>query len=231
MTKPQSSLVDVATAMLRDLQEFNRSGGKEAFLKQLREEFVLRSRATSLEEALAMALVSLVPFCETIMSSRKRGDSRPSLVNRTGSRSGSQHAIKAGMKAVAACLAGYSMSTACRRKGPFGPAAAVFAAGLSAMNLFQSMYGPRPSECISSMPCKSGMEKWTTWLKPSPSSTCVVGSAVVVPILSALDLETALIVDGEWRSSTFHVAISCADVAINSPTRASTNNHATGHLA
>ena len=92
MTNPQSP-VDMATEMLRDLKEFERSGGKEAFLKQLREEFVLSSGATSLEEALAMALVALVPFWETIMFSRKRGDSRPSLVNRTGSRSGSQQAL------------------------------------------------------------------------------------------------------------------------------------------
>ena len=42
MTKPQSP-VDMATEMLRDLEEFERSGGKEAFRKQLREEFVRRS--------------------------------------------------------------------------------------------------------------------------------------------------------------------------------------------
>jgi hypothetical protein len=41
MTKPQSP-VDMAVEMLKDLQEFERSGGKEAFLKQLREEFVRR---------------------------------------------------------------------------------------------------------------------------------------------------------------------------------------------
>ena len=41
MIKPQSP-VDVAVEMLRDLEEFNRSGSKEAFRKQLREEFVRR---------------------------------------------------------------------------------------------------------------------------------------------------------------------------------------------
>ena len=42
MTNPQSSL-DVVIEVLRDLEEFERSGGKEAFRKQLREEFVRRS--------------------------------------------------------------------------------------------------------------------------------------------------------------------------------------------
>ena len=51
MTKLQSSL-DVAIEMLRDLEEFERSGSKEAFRKQLREEFVRRSGAANLDEAL-----------------------------------------------------------------------------------------------------------------------------------------------------------------------------------
>jgi hypothetical protein len=55
MTKPHSA-VDMATEMLRDLEKFERSGGKEAFLKQLREEFVRRSGAASLDEALATAM-------------------------------------------------------------------------------------------------------------------------------------------------------------------------------
>jgi hypothetical protein len=46
MTKLQSSL-DAAIEMLRDLEEFKRSGSKEAFRKQLREEFVRRSGAAS----------------------------------------------------------------------------------------------------------------------------------------------------------------------------------------
>jgi hypothetical protein len=46
MTKLQSSL-DVVIEMLRDLEEFERSGSKGAFRKQLREEFVLRSGAAS----------------------------------------------------------------------------------------------------------------------------------------------------------------------------------------
>ena len=48
MTKLQSP-VDVAMEMVRDLEEFERSGGKETFMKQIREEFVLRSGAASLE--------------------------------------------------------------------------------------------------------------------------------------------------------------------------------------
>jgi hypothetical protein len=61
MTKLQSSL-DVVIEMLRGLEEFKRSGGDQAFKKQLREEFVLRSGAASLDEALATAMMSLVPL-------------------------------------------------------------------------------------------------------------------------------------------------------------------------
>jgi hypothetical protein len=61
MTKRQSSL-DVVIEMLRDLEDFERSGGKEAFRKQLREEFVRRSGAASLDAALATAMTSLVPL-------------------------------------------------------------------------------------------------------------------------------------------------------------------------
>jgi hypothetical protein len=79
MTKPHSA-VDMATEMLRDLEKFERSGGKEAFLKQLREEFVRRSGAASLDEALATAMTSLL--CLTLGTSgpsRKRvaGSSKP----------------------------------------------------------------------------------------------------------------------------------------------------------
>jgi hypothetical protein len=72
MTKLHSS-VDVALEMLRDLEEFNRSSSKEAFRKQLREEFVRRSGAASLDEALVMAVTPIL--CQTLgttMSSRKR---------------------------------------------------------------------------------------------------------------------------------------------------------------
>jgi hypothetical protein len=72
MTKLQSPL-DVAMEMLRDLEEFNRSGSKEAFRKQLREEFVRRSGAASLDEALVTAMTSLVPLLrQTSGPSRKR---------------------------------------------------------------------------------------------------------------------------------------------------------------
>ena len=42
MTKLQSSL-DVVIDMLRDLEEFKRSGSKEAFRRQLREGFLPRT--------------------------------------------------------------------------------------------------------------------------------------------------------------------------------------------
>jgi hypothetical protein len=72
MTKLQSSL-DAAIEMLRDLEEFKRSGSKEAFRKQLREEFVRRSGAASLDEALAAAMTSLVPLLRQASGpSRKR---------------------------------------------------------------------------------------------------------------------------------------------------------------
>jgi len=61
MTNPQSSL-DVVIEMLRDLEEFERSGSREIFRKQLREEFVRRSGTASLDEALATAMTSLVPL-------------------------------------------------------------------------------------------------------------------------------------------------------------------------
>src|SRR5215475_8549689 len=71
MTNPQSSL-DVVIEMLRDLEEFERSGSKEAFRKQLREEFVRRSGAASLDEALATTMTSLVPLLRQTLGSRKR---------------------------------------------------------------------------------------------------------------------------------------------------------------
>jgi hypothetical protein len=61
MTRLQSSL-DVAMEMLRELEEFKQTGSKDAFRKQLREEFVRRSGAASLDEALATAITSLVPL-------------------------------------------------------------------------------------------------------------------------------------------------------------------------
>ena len=71
MSKLQSSL-DVAIEMLRDLEEFERSGSKEAFRKQLREEFVRRSGAASLDEALVTAMTSVVPLLgQTSGPSRK----------------------------------------------------------------------------------------------------------------------------------------------------------------
>ena len=84
MTKLQSP-VDVAMEIRRGLEEFNRSGSKEAFRKQLREEFVLRSGAASLDEALATAMTSLM--CLTLGTSgpsRKRVARSPSPRTPTG---------------------------------------------------------------------------------------------------------------------------------------------------
>ena len=71
MTNPQSSL-DVVVEMLSDLEEFERSGSKETFKKQLREEFVRRSGTASLDEALATTMTSLVPLLRQTLGSRKR---------------------------------------------------------------------------------------------------------------------------------------------------------------
>jgi hypothetical protein len=72
MTKLQSP-VDVVIEMLRDLEEFERSGTKEAFRNQLREEFVRRSGAASLDEALVTAMTSVVRLLrQTSGPSRKR---------------------------------------------------------------------------------------------------------------------------------------------------------------
>jgi hypothetical protein len=80
MTKSQSSL-DAAIEMWRDLEEFKRSGSKEAFRKQLGEEFVRRLGAASPDEALATAMMSLVPLVRQALGtrwpSRKRGTRSP----------------------------------------------------------------------------------------------------------------------------------------------------------
>ena len=70
MTTLQAFL-DQAIEMVRDLEEFKRSGSKEAFRKQLGEEFVRRSGAASLNEALATTMMSLVPLVH-----QTRGQSR-----------------------------------------------------------------------------------------------------------------------------------------------------------
>ena len=56
MGKLQSSL-DATIEILRDLEEFKRSGSKEAFRKQLGEEYVRRLGAASPDQALAMAMM------------------------------------------------------------------------------------------------------------------------------------------------------------------------------
>jgi hypothetical protein len=71
MTKLQSSL-DEAMELVRDLEEFKRSGS-EAFRKQLGEEYVRRLGAASLDEALAAAVTSLVTLHQTL---GMRGPSR-----------------------------------------------------------------------------------------------------------------------------------------------------------
>jgi hypothetical protein len=75
MTKLQSS-VDAAIEMWMDLEEFKRSGSKEAFRKQLREEFVHRSGAASLDEALATAMTSLVPLLLQMSGPSRNGGVR-----------------------------------------------------------------------------------------------------------------------------------------------------------
>jgi hypothetical protein len=59
MTKRQSA-IDVAVGLLGDLEEAQRTGSKQAFRGALRDEFVRRSGASSLEQALAMAITSLM---------------------------------------------------------------------------------------------------------------------------------------------------------------------------
>ena len=72
MTKLQSSL-DAAIEMVRDLEEFKRSSSKEAFRRQIGEEYVRRLGAASVDEALATAMLSLVPLVDhTRGQSRKR---------------------------------------------------------------------------------------------------------------------------------------------------------------
>jgi hypothetical protein len=56
----QQSPVDVAVEILRDLEEFERTGSKQAFREAIREEFVRRSGASSTEQALLMAMASLI---------------------------------------------------------------------------------------------------------------------------------------------------------------------------
>jgi hypothetical protein len=56
----QQSPVDVAVELLRDLEEFQRSGSKQAFKEAIREEFVRRSGASGPEQALAVAMDSLI---------------------------------------------------------------------------------------------------------------------------------------------------------------------------
>jgi hypothetical protein len=58
MTKLQSSL-DVAVEILRELEEFDRSGSKEAFRKQVREDFVRRSGEVPASGSIAMTLHQL----------------------------------------------------------------------------------------------------------------------------------------------------------------------------
>ena len=59
--------------MVRDLEEFKRSSSKEAFRRQLGEEYVRRLGAASVDEALATAMMSLVPLVrQTRGQSQKR---------------------------------------------------------------------------------------------------------------------------------------------------------------
>jgi hypothetical protein len=76
MTKRQSA-IDAAVGLLGELQEAQRTGSKQAFREALREEFVRRSGASSLEQALATAMTSLmkelIPELSEKRSNRKIG--------------------------------------------------------------------------------------------------------------------------------------------------------------
>ena len=82
---------------------------------------------------------------------------------------------------------GCSMSTSYRRWAAFGPAGPVPASGPTAMTVRQSTY-TEAGDCISPIPCRLG-ENGKTWLRSSPSSMPVVGSAAVAPVSLALDLK------------------------------------------
>ena len=58
MTKHQSP-VEVALEMIKELQEYERNGGKQAFKEALRKEFVQRSGHPSLDQPLLNALETL----------------------------------------------------------------------------------------------------------------------------------------------------------------------------
>jgi hypothetical protein len=60
MTK--QSFLDEAIEILKDLEEFKRSGSKEAFRRQMGEEYVRRLGGASVGESLATAMMSLVPL-------------------------------------------------------------------------------------------------------------------------------------------------------------------------
>jgi hypothetical protein len=80
MTK--QSFLDEAVMMLRELEEFKRSGSKEAFRKQLGQEYARRLGGAGISEALATAMMSLVPLVrQTRGQSRKRVPDRPSREN------------------------------------------------------------------------------------------------------------------------------------------------------
>jgi hypothetical protein len=73
MTKPLPSL-DAALEIWGDLNEFGRSGSKEAYRKRLGEEF-LRRLGPSAGETLAAAMMSLATLRQTLLASepsRKR---------------------------------------------------------------------------------------------------------------------------------------------------------------
>jgi hypothetical protein len=89
MTKRQSA-IDVAVGLLRDLQEAQGTGSKQAFREALCEEFVRRSGASSLEQALTMAMTSLmkeiIPELSEKRSNRKVGSVQKRPMSRHQSR-------------------------------------------------------------------------------------------------------------------------------------------------
>jgi hypothetical protein len=89
MTKRQSA-VDVAVGLLGDLQAAQGTGSKQAFREALREEFVRRSGASSLDQALALAMTSLmkelIPELSEKRSNRKVGSPQRPMSRRQSRR-------------------------------------------------------------------------------------------------------------------------------------------------
>jgi hypothetical protein len=74
MTK--QTFLDEALGILKDLEEFKRSGSKEAFRRQLGEDYVRRLGGASIHETLATAMMSLVPLVRQTRSQSRKSVAR-----------------------------------------------------------------------------------------------------------------------------------------------------------